>query len=284
MPAILARLNVGTTRKILVQKFGGTSLASARSLAQACEIIAESHSERGAVIAVVSARGRTTDDLLWLADSVAAERSLRETDQLLATGEVVSAALMAMALQSRGVPTRSMTGAQAGITTTGPHGAGVVARIDTSPLLAAISRGEAVIVAGFQGVNDAGDVVTLGRGGSDTTAIALAAALGASCEIYTDVDGIYTADPRLVPTARLLPEVPGPVMAELSFGGAKVLHSRAAELATLASVDVQVRSSLTRRPGTRISAKAERTLEDRGALMAVTCDRAVARILVRGEV
>lgn len=274
---------MGATHKILVQKFGGTSLGSAESLNRSCGIIAQAHREHGGVVAVVSARGDTTDDLLRLADSVARQRSLRETDQLLATGEVASAALVAMALQSRGVPARSMTGAQAGITTAGPHGAGVVASIDPSPLLEANSRGETVVVAGFQGAGADGDVVTLGRGGSDTTAIALAAVLGARCEIYTDVEGVYTADPRLVPTARLLPEVPGPVMAELSFAGAKVLHPRAAELAALASVDVQVRSSLSGCPGTRISAMGKQVMEDRGALMAVTSDRAVARVLVRGQ-
>jgi aspartate kinase len=182
------------------------------------------------------------------------------------------------------VPAVSLTGGQAGIIVTGEHGAGIIDRIDTSVMLAMLADGEVPVVAGFQGVDADGNTRTLGRGGSDTTAVALAAEFGARrCEIYTDVDGIYTADPRLVPGARLLPAVPAPVMAEMSFAGAKVMYSRATELAGLRGVDVHVRSSITRQPGTTVIAATGGALENRGAVMAITHEQAVARVLVQAD-
>lgn len=269
--------------RIMVQKFGGSSLASMDHVRRVAGIVSDTRRERGAVVVVVSARGDTTDDLLQLAAQVGPVLPKRETDQLVATGEVVSAALLAMELWSRGVPAASLTGAQAGIVVTGQHGAGVIDRIDPATILAMLERGEVPVVAGFQGVDADGDVCTLGRGGSDTTAVALAAGLGGRCEIYTDVDGIHTADPRLVPGARLMPAVPAPVMAEMSFAGAKVMYSRATELANLSGVDIQVRSSVTGALGTTVTSTAIDPLENRGAVMAITHEKAVARVLVQAD-
>jgi aspartate kinase len=273
-----------STAEILVQKFGGSSLASMDQLRRVADVVQDAHRGPDAVVVVVSARGDTTDDLLRLAAQVMPPGSGRETDQLLATGEIVSAALLAMELRTRGVPAVSLTGGQAGIIVTGEHGAGIIDRIDTSVMLAMLADGEVPVVAGFQGVDAEGNTRTLGRGGSDTTAVALAAEFGARrCEIYTDVDGIYTADPRLVPGARLLPAVPAPVMAEMSFAGAKVMYSRATELAGLRGVDVHVRSSITRQPGTTVIAATGGALENRGAVMAITHEQAVARVLVQAD-
>ncbi|GAB3174264.1 aspartate kinase [Myceligenerans halotolerans] len=271
----------------VVKKFGGSSLASADQVRAAAGTVAAEHANGTAVAVVVSARGDTTDELLAAADAVGAGTAAppREIDQLLSTGEIASAAQLAIALHAAGVPAVSLTGAQAGIAVTGLPGAGTVESIDTTRLRDLLTAGTVPVIAGFQGAGDAGDVVTLGRGGSDTTAVALAAALGAQrCEIYTDVAGIFTADPRLVPDARRLPDVPGPVMAEMSFAGARVMHSRAVELAALRDVDLQVRSSRGTGDGTTIVARpADDGLESRGAVLAVTHDRGVARVLLEAE-
>ena len=265
----------------MVQKFGGSSLATAADVARAARVVGEAYQRGDRVVVVVSARGNTTDELLALAADISPTRSERDVDQLLATGEIVSSAVMALALQAIGVPGVSMTGAQAGIAAAGSHTAGVIDDIDAAALTDVLSRGLVPVVAGFQGVNEAGDVVTLGRGGSDTTAVALAARLHARCEIFTDVDGIYTGDPRHVAGARLLPAVDAPVMAEMAFAGARVMHSRAVELAALTDVDIEVRSARAGRPGTTIAAAAGEAMELRGAIVAIAHDLDIARVLVQ---
>jgi aspartate kinase len=267
----------------LVQKFGGSSLATAGHVRRAAETVAAAYRSGQRVVVVVSARGRATDELVRLSATVGATPPAREVDQLLSTGEIASAALFAMALHDLGVPAVSLTGAQAGILAAGPHGSGVVAKVATETITDLLAAGTVAVVAGFQAVNPSGDVVTLGRGGSDTTAVALAAELGARCEIFTDVDGVYSGDPRVVGGARLLPSVPAPVMAELAFGGAKVMHSRAVELAAMTGLDIEVRSSFTRVRGTTITAPAD-SLESRGSVLAVAHDRDVARVLVQAPV
>lgn len=200
---------------------------------------------------------------------------------MLATGEYASAALLALALERLGVPAVSLTGAQAGIRVVGRYGEGVIDSIDTGRIRRCLDEERVVVVGGFQGLNDSGDVVTLGRGGSDTTAVALAAALDAGgCEIYTDVDGVYTADPRLVESARKLPHVAADVMVEMAFSGAKVLHARSAELAAAKGVELHVRSSLSDREGTVVSRGGTGSLETGSAITAITSDADVARVLV----
>lgn len=270
---------------ILVQKYGGSSLAGAERLRRISERVATTRRAGRRTVVVVSARGDTTDDLLALVDEVggrdAARRAPRETDQLLATGEYASAALLALALERLGVPAVSLTGPQAGIRAVGRHGEGMIDTIDTGRLRGCLDEERVVVVGGFQGINDVGDVVTLGRGGSDTTAVALAAALDAGgCEIYTDVDGVYTADPRLVESARRLPYVASDVMVEMAFSGAKVLHSRSAELAAAKGVELHVRSSLVEREGTVVGQGDTGLLETGGAISAITSDTDVARVLV----
>lgn len=270
---------------ILVQKYGGSSLSHTDRLRRVSERVAATRRAGKRTVVVVSARGDTTDELLDLVEDVggryAARRAPREVDQLLATGEYASAALLALALERLGVPAVSLTGAQAGIRAVGRHGDGVIDSIDTGRVTRCLDEERVVVVGGFQGLNDSGDVVTLGRGGSDTTAVALAAALGAgSCEIYTDVDGVYTADPRLVESARKLPHVAADVMVEMAFAGAKVLHSRSAELAAAKGVALHVRSSLVDREGTVVSGNGTSLLETGSAITAVTSDTDVARILV----
>jgi aspartate kinase len=224
----------GVSSGISVLKYGGSSLATAGQLRHVAHMVASSHRASGSTVVVVSARANSTDEMLRLAESTGQDRTGRETDQLLATGECASAALLAIALHDFGVPAVSLTGAQAGIRAVGWAGSGVIADIDTRRIRGVVASGAVAVVAGFQGINESGDVITLGRGGSDTTAVALAAALGARrCEICTDVPGVSTADPRVVPDVRVLPVLDPGVMAEMSFAGAKVLHSRAVELAAM---------------------------------------------------
>jgi aspartate kinase len=270
---------------IAVQKYGGSSLATVANLRQVARRVVSTHRSGQPTVVVVSARGRTTDELLQLAASVGRERTGREADQLLATGEAASAALLAIALQDFDVPAVSLTGTQAGIRAAGKPGSGVIVDIDACRLRHILDRGQLAVVAGFQGGDDAGDVITLGRGGSDTTAVALAAVLGAShCEICTDVPGVATADPRVVGNARVLPAVDVGVMAEMSFAGARVLHSRAVELAAMCRVELHVRSSTaatSSEPGTIIPAGSDRNmLESRGVVVAIAHDLDVARVLV----
>lgn len=272
---------------IVVQKYGGSSLATSDRLRRVAEFVADTHRGGQPTVVVVSARGDTTDELLRLAGDISQGDVPRETDQLLATGECSSAALLAMALNDLAVPAVSLTGAQAGIVATGRHGSGVIASIETDRVVQLLDEGRLVVVAGFQAVNADGDLITLGRGGSDTTAVALAASLGASrCEIYTDVDGVYSADPRVVPTARVLPGIDAGLMAEMAFSGAKVLYSRAVELAAMHGIELRVSSSSARsgRVGTIIPADSdENMLETCGVVVAIAHDLDVARMLVHSR-
>ncbi|MCX9192907.1 aspartate kinase [Carbonactinospora thermoautotrophica] len=270
---------------VLVQKYGGSSLATLDRVSRVAKRVAETHWAGQPVVVVVSARGDTTDSLLRLAAGTSPIRPPREVDQLLVTGECASAALLAMALHGLGVPTVSLTGWQAGLLVSGKHGAGVIVTVRTDLVTRLLAEGNVVVVAGFHGVNAHGDVITLGRGGSDTTAVALAAELRAiRCEIYTDVEGVYTADPRIVPSARLLSSVDPAVMAEMAFAGAKVLHSRSVELAAMQGIELHVRSSFSGGSGTVIPGRSEESmLETRGVVIAITHDTDVARVLVRCE-
>jgi aspartate kinase len=271
---------------VLVQKYGGSSLSTLDKVRAVARRVAAGHRAGRPVVVVVSARGDTTDDLLRLANEIGdlpeTPGIARELDHLLVTGECASAALLAMALHCDGVPAVSLSGRQAGIRITGRHGAGVIDSIDTTRVRELLEAGNVVVVGGFHGVNELGDMITLGRGGSDTTAVALAAAVGArECEIYTDVDGVYTADPRIVPAARKVPAIVPAVMAEMAFAGAGVLHSRAVELAAMRQVAVHVRSSTGTDPGT-VVVPADK-LETGNPVVAVTHDLDVARVLVRGN-
>lgn len=228
----------------LVQKFGGTSVGDAKKLRHVAEIVVKEAAAGNQVAVVVSAMGHTTDQLISLADSVADEQSTREMDMLLATGEQVSIALLTMAIHSLGGRARSFTGAQAGIITDGIHGSARIREVRAEALEKCLKNGEIAVVAGFQGITEAGDITTLGRGGSDTTAVALAAALKAEwCDIYTDVNGVYTADPRAVQQARRLEAVSYEEMLELSAAGAQVLNARAVELAMNTQVPIRLRST-----------------------------------------
>jgi aspartate kinase len=256
---------------VVVQKYGGTSLATVELIRQAAGRVAALAKTGRRVAVVVSAMGDTTDSLLALAAQLAEKPDPRELDQVLATGEQVSAALFALALATHGVHAVSLTGDQAGIVVTGRHGAGVITRIDTARITDRLCPGQVVVVAGFQGRNTQGELLTLGRGGSDTTAVALAAALGSNeCAIYTDVRGVRTADPRVVGDTQPVPTVSYDAMAELSRSGARVLHPRAVELAALREVSVRVAHSSNQGPGTTIEA-ADR-LESRQTVVGIAHD------------
>ncbi len=238
---------------LLVQKFGGTSVADSRKILAAARRAIQAHQRGDRVIVVVSARGHTTDELIGLAREITERPPAREMDMLLSTGEQVSIALMAMAIQSLGVPSISFTGAQIGLVTDSFHTKARIRNISTDRLVQALDEGRIVIVAGFQGVDENYNITTLGRGGSDTTAVALAAVLGAdACEIYTDVDGVYTTDPRVVPEARKIDRMGYDEMLELASLGAGVMHSRSIEFAKKYGVPIHVRSSFTDAPGTWI--------------------------------
>lgn len=268
--------------EIAVQKYGGSSLASSAQIRRIAKHIEDGYAAGKSIVIVVSARGDTTDRLLEEAAGIGAARQPRELDQLLVTGENASAAMMALALSARGLPAVSLTGAQAGITVAGPHGDGIVAAVATARILAELERGRLVVVAGFHGANDDGDLVTLGRGGSDTTAVALGVALRASsCEVYTDVDGVHTADPRVVPDTRVLATVPAAVMAEMAFSGSRVLHSRAVELAAARGMDLVVRNSMSQSPGTMIVGRSSDVFETDGFVTAVTHNMDVAGVTMR---
>lgn len=229
---------------LIIQKFGGSSLASIEKLRRAAELCLDARRRGNDIVAVVSAMGDATDDLLDLAQQISADPPPRELDALLSTGEQQSAALLAIMLASMGQPARSFTGWQAGIFSAGDHGDGKIALMLPSRVRTALNTGHIAVVSGFQSINGLGDICTLGRGGSDTTAVALSAALGADqCMIYTDVDGIYTADPRLVSYARFLPEIDYSDMLRLANAGSQVLHSRSVELARINGVEIQLLSA-----------------------------------------
>jgi len=241
---------------LIVQKYGGSSVSDAESIKRVAKRIVETREAGNEVVVAVSAMGDTTDELLDLAHEVTPIPDPRELDMLLTTGERISMALLAMAIKSMGVEARSYTGSQAGMITDAQHGSARIVDVTPVRLREALNEGAIVIVAGFQGFNrDSKDITTLGRGGSDTTAVALAAALGADvCEIYTDVDGVFTADPRIVPRAHKIDTITSEEMLELAAAGAKVLYIRAVEYARRHGVVLHVRSSFNNNEGTWVTA------------------------------
>jgi aspartate kinase len=242
---------------LIVQKYGGSSVANGELIKKVARRIAEAREGENQVVAVVSAMGDTTDELIKLAHQVTEQPGDRELDLLLSTGELVSCTLLAMALESLGCKAVSLTGAQAGIQTDSSYSRARILRVDSKRIVNELERSNIVIVAGFQGAAKNMDVTTLGRGGSDTTAVALAATLAAKiCEIYTDVDGVYTADPRLVPQATKLKEIGYEEMLELASYGTKVIHPRAVELAELYNMPILVTSSFSDSEGTIIHKEA----------------------------
>ena len=230
---------------LIVQKFGGSSVANVERVRHVAQIITDTYAKGNSVIAVVSAQGDTTDDLIAKAKEITDKPSSREMDVLLSTGEQISMSLLAMAIEQMGYPVISLTGWQAGFLTESTHRNARIKKINTERLQNELDKKNIVIVAGFQGLNRYDDITTLGRGGSDTSAVAIAAALKADkCEIYTDVDGVYTTDPRIVPNAHKLDEITYDEMLELATCGANVLHNRSVEMAKKYSVKMEVRSSI----------------------------------------
>jgi aspartate kinase len=274
---------------VVVQKYGGTSVGDPARIRNVAARVAKRHRQGDRIAVVVSAMGHTTDELISLASQITAQPDPREMDVLLSTGELVSSALLAMALGELGVPAMSMGAVLAGMHTDDAFGRASITRIDTARMQAALDAGQVVVVAGFQGFTSDGRITTLGRGGSDTTAVALAAALEAErCEVYTDVDGIYTADPRLVPTARKMTELGYEEMLELASYGAK-MHPRSIEVGAWYRVPILVASSMHEVPGTLIhdiDEAAERQtgggMEVSNKVRGVTYQRGIARITVRG--
>ncbi|MEU1548905.1 MULTISPECIES: aspartate kinase [Nocardia] len=269
---------------LVVQKYGGSSVATAERIRRVAERIVETKKQGHDVVVVCSAMGDTTDELLDLAQQVAPSPPAREMDMLLTSGERISNALVAMAIHSLGAEARSFTGSQAGVITTGAHGNAKIIDVTPGRVRAALDEGLVVLVAGFQGVSqDSRDVTTLGRGGSDTTAVALAAALQADvCEIYTDVDGVFTADPRIVPDAQRLEQVSYEEMLELAACGAKVLMLRCVEYARRYNVPVHVRSSYTDKQGTYVYGSMEDIPLEQAILTGVAHDRSEAKVTVVG--
>ena len=265
---------------LIVKKFGGSSVADAERIDNVAERCIEDYRKGHQVVVVLSAMGKTTDALLNKAQTINPNPPRRELDMLLATGEQTSVALMAMAMAGKGVPAISLNAYQVAMHTTSNYGNARFKRIDTERISNELDSGRIVIVTGFQGVNRRDDVTTLGRGGSDTTAVALAAALRAdACEIYTDVEGVYTADPRVVSNARKMKEITYDEMLELASLGAKVLHNRSVELAKKYGVQLVVRSSLNREEGTVVK---EVTDVERMLVSGVAVDKNAARIAVLG--
>ncbi len=266
---------------LIVQKYGGSSVASAEKIMNVARRIVQAREQDNQVVVVVSAMGDTTDELLELANKVSDSPSARELDVLLSTGEVVSSTLLAMGLKSLGASAISLTGAQAGIRTDNSYSRARIMNIDPKRLRKEIKKGNIVIVAGFQGINEEMDTTTLGRGGSDTTAVALAASLKADrCEICTDVEGVFTADPRIVSQARKLDEAGYEEMLEMSTYGAKVMHPRAVELGQLFSIPILVTSSFSNTSGTLIHGGI--TVEGRNKVTGIAHDLNVAKITVVG--
>jgi len=264
---------------LIVQKYGGTSVADAPRIRHVADRVVATKQAGNDVVVVVSAMGETTDDLVALANRVSADPPPRELDMLLTAGERISMALLAMAIADRGVTAKSFTGSQAGIITDTLHGKARILDVRAGRISEALSQGHVVIVAGFQGVSTDHDVTTLGRGGSDTTAVALAAALGAwSCEIYTDVDGVYTADPRLVPQARKLHVVSYEEMLEMAASGARVLMLRCVEYARRYGIPVHVRSSFTEASGTWVREEDERM--EKAIISGVPHDTSEAKVTI----
>ncbi|MEJ7702595.1 MAG: aspartate kinase [Geodermatophilaceae bacterium] len=269
---------------LVVQKYGGSSVADAERIKRVAERIVTARRAGNSVVVVVSAMGDSTDELLDLAKQVSPLPPGREMDMLLTAGERISMALLAMAISTLGFEARSFTGSQAGVITTSAHGRARIIDVTPGRIQAALDEGAIAIVAGFQGVSqDTKDITTLGRGGSDTTAVALAAALGADiCEIYTDVDGVYTADPRIVANARRLDTVSYEEMLELAACGAKILMLRCVEYARRYGIPVRVRSSFSQLPGTLVSGLMEDLPVEQAIIAGVAHDRSEAKVTVVG--
>ncbi len=266
---------------LIVQKFGGSSVADAEKIRRVAGIIADTFCEGHDVVVVLSAQGDTTDELLEKAAEINEKPSKRELDMLLSTGEQVSIALMAMALEKLGLPVVSLTGWQIGLLTDSSYGSARIKKISTERLRRELDKRRIVLVAGFQGINRYDDVTTLGRGGSDTSAVAIAAALHAdACHIYTDVEGVYTADPRKVEGARKLEEITYDEMLELASLGAQVLHNRCVEMAKRYSVNLEVRSSYVRAPGTKVKEVVKQV--EQMKISGIAKDSNVARIAIEG--
>src|SRR5579871_1479747 len=271
---------------LVVQKFGGTSVGDADRIRAVADHIARTRRQGADVVAVVSALGKTTDDLIHLADSVSSNQPPREYDMLVSTGERISMSLLVMALADLGVEGQSFTGSQVGIITDNDHTRAKIKEVKGDRLREALAAGKVPVVAGFQGVSTDREITTLGRGGSDTTAVALAAALKADvCEIYTDVTGVFTADPRIVPTARRIPAIRYEEMLEMAASGAKVLQLRCVEYARRYDVPIHVRSSFSNRTGTWVSDE-PREVEGPGMEQAIISgvahDRSEAKVTVAG--
>ena len=265
---------------LIVQKFGGSSVRDAQRIRNVAGIIADTYRAGNQVMVVLSAQGDTTDDLIEKAREINPRASKREMDMLLSTGEQISIALCAMALEGMGLPVISLCAWQVGLHTSSTYSDARIKRIDSERIQAELDQHRIVIVTGFQGVDRNGDVTTLGRGGSDTSAVALAAAFRASlCQIYTDVDGVYTTDPRVVPNARKLEEITYDEMLELASQGAQVLHNRSVELAKKFRVNLEVVSSLERKPGTKVK---EVTKMEKTNIAGVAKDTSIARIALVG--
>ncbi|MGK2965968.1 MAG: aspartate kinase [Tepidiformaceae bacterium] len=265
---------------LVVQKYGGTSVADADRIKHVAARVIKRVRAGDQVVVVVSAMGNTTDELIDLALSVAPEPDPRELDMLLSTGEQMSVALVAMALRAMGQDAVGLTGHQAGIYTRPQYGSGRIARIEPERVKAELAAGRVPIIAGFQGTTEEMEIVTLGRGASDTTAVAIAVALGADrCENCKDVEGVYTADPRIVPTARRLKDITYEEMLELATQGSQVMHNRAVELASVYELPVLVTSSMVEAPGTLIHGESE--LEERNRVRGIAHDTDVAKITVR---
>ena len=269
---------------LIVQKYGGSSLESAERIRAVAERVVATHQAGNEVVVVCSAMGDTTDELLDLAAQVNPTPPPREMDMLLTAGERISNSLVAMAIDSLGAPVRSFTGSQAGVITTERHGNARILEVTPGRVQEALDDGKIAIVAGFQGVNrDTRDVTTLGRGGSDTTAVALAAALEADvCEIYSDVDGVYSADPRIVPDAKKLEQLCFEEMLELAASGSKILVLRSVEYARAFNVPMRVRSSYSNDPGTLVAGALEDIPMEEAVLAGVATDDSEAKITVLG--
>ena len=266
---------------LIVQKFGGTSVADADRIRNVARIITETYRRGHSLVVVLSAQGDTTDDLIAKAGEINPKASKREMDMLLSTGEQISCALCAMAIEAMGYPVVSLTGWQAGFKTNSAYGAARIKNVRTERILAELDKRKIVIVTGFQGINKYDDITTLGRGGSDTSAVALAAVLHADlCQIYTDVDGVFTADPRSVEGAAQLDEITYDEMLELATLGAQVLHNRSVEMAKRYGVKLEVLSSFSGKPGTKVKEVAK-TME-KMHVSGVAKDKNVARLAVVG--
>ncbi len=264
----------------IVQKFGGSSVADAEKVKNVASRVVETVQEGNKVVVVVSAQGDTTDDLIEKANEINPKASKREMDMLLSSGEQISIALLSMAIEGMNCSVVSLTGWQAGFMTNATSGNARISKINTERVLAELDKNNVVVVAGFQGINKYDDITTLGRGGSDTSAVALAAALSAEkCEIYTDVDGVYTADPRIVPGAVKLDEITYDEMLELASLGANVLHNRSVEMAKKYNVKLEVKSSFRKVPGTAVK---EVTNMEKMLIRGVARDNDVARIAIIG--